>query len=245
MLYRLLLAWRMLSYAQFRELTAQSGRLPPRLALSLPETTTRRQAFELVRPEGVTVFDGLRYSPGWMGCAMGYKYMAEQALAQGVPHLEIMEDDVEFRPDHEERRAEIMAYLEKNANDWDVFVGLMAEVHPETRVLKVDKVGAQTFVTIDRMISAVCNIYAPKAQRLLAQWDETNHDAETNTIDRFVQLQGGLRVVVTLPFLVGHQEALDSSLWGFSNVRYSQMIEDAETQLGQLVAQWQTPDAEA
>ena len=239
MLFRLLLAWRMLSYPQFRALSAPGQAMAPRLALSLPETTTRRQAFELVRPDGVKVFDGLRYSPGWIGCAMGYKYMAERALEQGIPWLEIMEDDVEFRPDHEERRAVVMAYLEENANDWDVFAGLMAEVHPETQVLKVDKVGAQTFVTIDRMISAVCNIYAPKAQRLLAQWDETNQDAQTNTIDRFVQLQGGLRVVVALPFLVGHQEALDSSLWGISNVRYSQLIEDAEAKLGDLVEQWQ------
>ena len=68
MLWRMLLARRVISYAQFDELTAASA-LPPlagRVALSLPETPARRQAFEAVRPPGVQLFDGLRYLPGWV-----------------------------------------------------------------------------------------------------------------------------------------------------------------------------------
>ena len=68
MLWRMLLARRVISYAQFDELTAASA-LPPlagRVALSLPETPVRRQAFEAARPPGVQLFDGLRYLPGWV-----------------------------------------------------------------------------------------------------------------------------------------------------------------------------------
>ncbi|WP_205690332.1 class I SAM-dependent methyltransferase [Comamonas serinivorans] len=238
MLYRLLVSRRVLSYAQFTQLTATTT-VAPRLALSLPETTVRRQAFEAIRPADVQVFDGLRYAPGWIGCAMSYKYLAQAALRQGLATLEVMEDDVEFPPDYDLRRSAVKAYLEQRAGEWDVFVGLMAEVHPDTRVLKVERVGNDTFVTLDRMISAVSNIYGPRALSLMAQWDETVVDADTNTIDRFIQRQTALRVVVALPFLVGHHEALDSSLWGISNVRYSQLIADAEAKLWALAEQAQ------
>lgn len=182
------------------------------------------------------MFDGLRYSPGWVGCALSYKHLARSALRQQLPRLEIMEDDVEFPPDYTERRARVEAFLAKRAGQWDVFVGVMALLHPDTQVLNVEQVDGETFVTIDRMISMVSNIYTPEALRLMADWDESNQDAETNTIDRFLQSKGNLRVVVTLPFLVGHREDVDSSLWGISNSRYAQLIEQAESQLDRLVA---------
>ena len=52
-----------------------------------------------------------------------------------------------------------------------------------------------------------------------------------------MQLFDGLRVVVTLPFLVGHHEELDSSLWGISNEHYGPLIAQAQAQLKQLAAQ--------
>ena len=52
-----------------------------------------------------------------------------------------------------------------------------------------------------------------------------------------VQLFDGLRVVVTLPFLVGHHEELDSSLWGISNEHYGPLIAQAQARLKQLAAQ--------
>ena len=237
MLYRMLLARRILGYLQFDQLTAPGDPLSPRVALSLPETTARRQAFEANRPGDVAVFDGLRYAPGWVGCALSYKHLAQSALRQQMPQLEIMEDDVEFPPGHDERRARVLAYLAQRAGEWDVFVGVMALVHPETNVLKVERVDGETYVTLDRMISMVSNIYTPEALRRIAAWDETCLDAETNTIDRFLQNQGRLRAVVTLPFLVGHREDMDSSLWGISNARYAQLISQAQAQLERLVAQ--------
>ena len=243
MLYRMLLARRIISYTRFDELTSTDPPpLPARVALSLPETTARRQAFEAMRPTGVAVFDGLRYSPGWVGCALSYKHLARSALRQQLPRLEIMEDDVEFPPDYTERRARVEAFLARRAGQWDVFVGVMALLHPDTQVLNVERVDGETFVTIDRMISMVSNIYTPEALRLMADWDESNQDAETNTIDRFLQSKGNLRVVVTLPFLVGHREDVDSSLWGISNSRYAQLIEQAQGQLERLVANVPTSD---
>lgn len=237
-LYRLLLSQRMIDFARFAELTLPHQKIAPRMALALPEVVERRDAFEAVRPADVALFDGVRYTPGWLGAAMSYKFLAQCALAQGLPRLEIMEDDVEFPADYAERREKVEAWLAAHDGQWDAFVGMMALVHPDTRVLDVSRVDGETFVTIDRMISMVGNIYTPDALARLARWDEHNHDADTNTIDRFLQLQGEMRVVVTLPFLLGHCEEMDSSLWGFSNVRYAQMIAKAQQELEKRVAEF-------
>lgn len=235
MLYRLLLARRLISYSQFDQLVSPGEPLPARLVLSLPETVSRRQAFQEEQPQDVALFDGLRYSPGWIGCAFSYKYLATSALRQGISQIEIMEDDVQFPRGYEERRARVLKHLSQTAGEWDVFVGVMALVHPLTRVLKVEQVDGETYVTLDRMISMVCNIYTPEALKRIASWDETRQDAEVNTIDRFLQSEGELRTVVTLPFLVSHREDLDSTLWGISNTHYAKLIADAQVQLQCLV----------
>ena len=50
------------------------------------------------------------------------------------------------------------AYLAQRSGQWDVFVGLIAIMHPDTRVLGVERQGGLVFITIDRMISMVHNI---------------------------------------------------------------------------------------
>ena len=231
MLYRMLLARRWLDYTQFQTLTSTTPLPGPRLALSLPETTARRAMFVSHQMPGVQVFDGVRYSPGWIGAALSYKYLAQQALAAQWPQLEVMEDDVLFLPDYVEHKAVVDAYLAQRSGQWDVFVGLIAIMHPDTRVLGVERQGGLVFITIDRMISMVHNIYAPTVLRLLAQWDERHADPETNTIDRYLQTQPQLRVVTTLPFLVGHHEELHSSLWGIQNSQYAEIIAKAQSEL--------------
>lgn len=239
MLYRLLLAQRIIDYPAFAQLTQPVQPLAPRMALSLPEHVVRRDAFQTVRPHDVAIFDGVRYTPGWMGAALSYKYLAQCALQRGLPRLEIMEDDVEFPPDYDMCRAQVNAWLDAHEGEWDAFVGMMALVHPETKILKVERADGQVFVILDRMISMVGNIYAPSALQRIAQWDENVQDAESNTIDRFLQTQGDMRVVITLPFLLGHREDMDSSLWGFSNVRYAQLIAEAQSRLEQMVADFE------
>ena len=239
MLYRMLLARRWLDYPQFQALTGTTPLPGKCLALSLPETTARRAMFISHQAPGVQVFDGLRYSPGWTGCALSYKYLAQQALAAQWPQLEVMEDDVLFLSDYAEHKAVVDAYLAQHSGQWDVFVGLVAIMHPDTRVLSVERQGGLVFVTIDRMMSMVHNTYAPTALRLLAQWDETHADPETNTIDRYLQTQHQLRVVTTLPFLVGHHEELHSSLWGIQNSHYAEIIATAQAELEAKVREFE------
>ena len=231
MLWRSLFALRMINLATWEDLTGDTQLAGSQLALSLPETPQRRSAFLRLSAPGVHCFDGMRYTPGWVGCALSYRFLAQKALQAGWSRLEVMEDDVEFPADYPQRRALVDAYLAEHEGCWDVFAGLIAIIHPDTHVLGVEHRSGTCFVTVDRMISMVHNIYAPTTLQRLAQWNPHNQDPHTNTIDRHLQNSGPLRVVVTLPFLVGHHEELHSSLWGVQNSQYSDLISQAQAEL--------------
>ena len=53
-------------------------------------------------------------------------------------------------------------------------------------------------------------------------------NSASNTIDRFLEAETNLRVVVTLPFFVGHLEDVQSTLWNFQNTQYHDMIKSSE-----------------
>lgn len=208
-----------------------------RIVLSLPETVKRRRLFEAEQMADYTLFDGIRLRPGWAGCALSYQTIARNALQQGIHRLTVLEDDVLLPPDFEAKLAVVNDYLDQRKGEWDVFAGVIAALHPDVKVIAVEVYQDVTFVEIDKMTSMVFNIYNEKTLRLLAAWDGSNLDAETNTIDRFLESQANLRVIVALPFFVGHREEVHSTLWGFQNTQYADMIAGSEQALQQMVMQ--------
>jgi len=208
------------------------------VALSLPETISRRRTLAEVLPKNVTIFDGARYRPGWIGCGLSFNLLAKYALEKKFKYLTVFEDDVLLPDDYEKRISEILEYLTERSGEWDVFSGMMAEVHPDTKILSVEVHNGVTYATVNRMVSTVYNIYNKSALNILSQWDPTNHDVEKNPIDRYLQNANDLRVIVSLPFFAGHREELDSTLWGFQNERYAPMIAKAEAQLREKADQW-------
>lgn len=206
--------------------------------LSLPETTARRAVFnEETKTSEMKVFDGIRRRPGWVGCGMSYKYLCESAHKSGVKRFTILEDDALFLKSHEETMKIVLAYLEENSGSWDIFSGVIANLHEDTRVNKVEEFGGLQFIHIDKMTSTVFNIYAENAIKLIADWDPYDNDATTNTIDRYLE-HSGLRIVVTDPFIVGHREEMTSTLWGFQNTQYRDMIAESGKALGRLKQNW-------
>ena len=209
------------------------------VVLSLPETIERRRRFQQLGIK-VGIFDGIRKSPGWVGCALSYAYLARNALNTGVTRLTVMEDDVVLPRDFENKLKVIYEYLDKQAGEWDIFSGLVADIHAETQVLKTEMFKGICFVTINKVTSMVFNIYNERALHLLSSWDTTNFDVYQNTIDRFLERQEDLRVIVTLPFLVGHDDMATSTLWNFSNRRYNKMINESQNVLKNKVQSYQT-----
>ncbi|MFC0246055.1 hypothetical protein ACFOLL_15805 [Falsochrobactrum ovis] len=208
------------------------------IALSLPETISRRKALMESMPRSAVIFDGARYSPGWIGCGLSFKLLAMYALAKNFDYLTVFEDDALLPDQYESKMSEIIGYLTTRSDKWDIFSGLMAEVHPDTKILSVEVHDGIMYATVDRMVSSVCNIYNKSALGLLSKWDPTNHDVVKNAFDRYLQNLPNLHVVVAIPFIAGHREELNSTLWGFQNERYGPMIAQAEKQLQELAEQW-------
>lgn len=153
--------------------------------------------------------------------------------------LTVIEDDADLPINFTGILDEIHAYLDSRKTSWDVFSGLMADVHPSAKIHSVEQVGGRTYVTIDKMTSTVFNIYNRSALELLSQWDPLNTNAATNTIDRYMERQKDLRVVVAVPFIVGHKEEATSTLWGVDNQYYTPMIAEAQKKIENLIREWQ------
>jgi flavin-binding protein dodecin len=160
----------------------------------------------------------------------------------GKARISVMEDDVLLPPEHLQTRAKILHYLdrrESTGKPWDIFVGVIAQLREDTIVSAVERFEGLTFVTINRMTSMVYNIYNQKAMKLIGTWDETNTDAIANTIDRFLESQSELVVLTTLEPLFGHREDAHSTLWGFKNTQYTDMISETRIKLRTLVDEFE------
>ncbi|MGP3713387.1 methyltransferase type 11 [Brucella sp. RRSP16] len=207
-------------------------------ALSLPEAIERRKTIGRVLPERFQLFDGIRHSSGWIGCGGSFKALSGYAHSNGLKRLAVIEDDIILPDDFNDLLREVDQYLDSREAHWDLFSGLMADVSSSAKVYSVETLGSRTYVTIDKMTSMVFNIYNESALVILSEWDANNADASTNTIDRYLERQDDLRVVVCLPFLVGYDEEATSTLWGFNNSRYIPMIRKAEKRIELLAKDW-------
>jgi Domain of unknown function (DUF4915)/Glycosyltransferase family 25 (LPS biosynthesis protein) len=209
-------------------------------AISLPETQHRRNFILSELPPNSYLFDGVRFSPGWIGCALSYIKIFQMAEKHNLTRITIMEDDVILPANFDEKYKIITEYLDRDPDGWHIFSGLIAILHPETQILKHEVYKGVTFVTIDRMTSMVFNIYNQNILPDLLNWDASNHDANTNTIDKYIEGLVDLRVVVALPFFAGHREEAHSTLWGIENTHYADLIATTEKKLSALVLESKT-----
>ena len=240
--YRFLLAQDWLNFDRFYELSGDFVTFTSnRICLSLPEATDRREAFDRDNKYGFEVIPGLRHSRGWTGCGLSYKFIMKRAKDQGLQDVLVCEDDVLFPNDFEERWEKCLKYLKKQ-EEWDIFQGLMADIGRVT-VSRVDRDYGQTFVHMDHMISMVFNYYRSSVYDSLINWDDTNPDVQTNTIDRALEARK-LRIIAVAPFLVGHKEDLPSVIWGFQNTQYSDMIERSSEKLMTLAREFEEKSEE-
>ncbi|HIE0363676.1 hypothetical protein N7583_19885 [Serratia marcescens] len=207
----------------------------PKLCLSLTETPVRKQDFLSKPTHGFKVIEGVRHRIGWIGCGMSYKYMLSVLADRNTEMAMICEDDALFPDDFDIKLEKIVAYLERSNWDWHIFSGIIAHLNEDTEILAVEEVDGIEYIYINRMTSTVMNIYSRRGIEAVSHWDERNVDAQTNTIDRYLESVPNLVVVTTLPFQVGHAEDQTSTLWGFVNTQYLDMISESERLLKEKV----------
>lgn len=235
---RFLVALGCLSFKHVIEMPLPLPDNAAQFALSLPETIDRRRAFEQIRPFDCIVFEGIRMRHSWVGCGLSYQALARHVLKNGLTQMTVMEDDVILPTSYSEDFDDIRSFLKINSESWDVFAGVIADLHPDVNILSVERYKGKTFVTINKMTSMVFNIYASSALNILSNWNAEDSDAQSNTIDRYLENQKNLRVIVVLPYFVGHREEVYSTLWGFKNSRYSNMIAESQRELNLKVDEY-------
>jgi hypothetical protein len=237
--YRFLLASENISFDDFWRLIGSTYPLSSdKLCLNLPEYIDRSSSFDADNHYGFHKFPGLRHSKGWIGCALSYKYMIRLAMKNSMPSVCICEDDVQFPEDFNNIWPKITSYLTSNRDKWDIFSGLIADMHADTKVLGVETYAEFTFVTMNKLVSMVFNVYNQSCFKYFASWDETNDDVSTNTIDRHLEREASITVLTTCPFLVGHKEDLYSTLWGGLNTIYTDLIGNSQSLLKSKIDSW-------
>ncbi len=237
--YRFLLASGNIVFDQFWDLVGSAYPLrTDTLCLNLPEYTERAASFDADNRHGFERFPGLRHSTGWIGCALSYKYMVKLAEKHGIPALTVCEDDVQFPVDFDGVWCKVSAYLSRNRGKWHIFSGLLTDLHAAAEILDVEQGDGMDFVTTNRLIGMVFNVYDQAVYGLIGAWDERDADVERNTIDRYLEAEDSLRVLTTFPFIVGHKEDLHSTLWGAQNTIYSESIARSGALLQQKIADW-------
>lgn len=231
--YRFLLAFDCISFDEFyKSVSDYISFRGSRICLSLPEDVERRNAFLKDNQYGFELFAGLRHTRGWTGCGLSYKFIMKKAKEQGFSDILICEDDVLFPEDFEARFSNLMQYLDTH-NDWDVFQGVIADVG-NVEIQNVEECNEETIVYLNHMVSMVFNYYKSRMFDRVISWDETDASQLTNTIDRALESKD-LKVVTTVPFLVGHKEDLKSTIWGFQNTEYTDWIHRSSEKLQKLV----------
>jgi len=180
--------------------------------LHLIETPYRIEKFksQIFIPKFV-IFPAIKFLPGWMGTCYSYTNIIWNAKRCGLNSITVFEDDCEFKINFYNTYNTIREFLEK-IHKWDIFVGVIANLPPETNVINIYKYKGVTFIEIDRMLSMVFNIYNKSSFDTILEWDEHNNNVDNNTIDQYLKNKK-LSIITTLPFEFKCMDT-ESTLWG-------------------------------
>lgn len=194
--------------------------------LHLLETPYRIKIFnsQKYKPD-FEIFPAIKYSPGWIGTGLSYKTLIYNAKRCNLNKITICEDDCMFKEDFNEKFNIINSFLNKD-NNWDIFVGVMAEVPDNAIIKNVYRYKNVIFLELNKMMSAVFNIYNKSSFDTIINWNENDLNFDDNTIDQYLKRMD-LKIITTYPFEFSCTNT-DSTLWG-SNLfdHYEKMFQNS------------------
>lgn len=182
--------------------------------LTLLETRERTQSFIQNTNTNINyqMIYGLKHAVPYIGCAMSYKFIIENAKKMNLPYVIICEDDTLFPDDFNEKLKIILNYLEKNKDSWDMFVGIMESVPADTKVsfnIKLER--NIELCKINKFSSMVFNIYNSSVYDKILSWNPYLRSLD-NQIDGYLN-KLGLNILTIRPFLVSYNTKLNSTIW--------------------------------
>jgi GR25 family glycosyltransferase involved in LPS biosynthesis len=142
--------------------------------LTLLETRERTNAFIENTNANINyqMIYGLKHAVPYIGCAMSYKFIIENAKKMNLPYVIICEDDTLFPSDFNEKLKIILNYLENNKSSWDMFVGIMESVPTGTKLSFNVKLERNIEVCkISHFSSMVFNIYNNSVYDKILSWN--------------------------------------------------------------------------
>lgn len=157
------------------------------------------------------IFPAVKNSPAWLACGLSYYNLIYNAKRCNLDTLTVFEDDCAFKPDFYKKYDIIKSFL-KIHNNWDVFVGIIAILPEETIIGNIYNYKGMTFIEANTMLSMVFNIYNKSSYDTILNWDYTNLDVQTNTIDQYLKKQN-MKIIIPYPFEFACINT-DSTLWG-------------------------------
>lgn len=200
------------------------------VCLTLPEYSGRfKYINNLISSPELSYFKfsqtiGLRHMISWIGCGLSYKYLFNKALQANLANLTIAEDDVFLEEGFFENYKKIRDYLLTNP-DWDVFNGYTFWADG-SRVQPLISFENISLYNTNKFISMVFNCYNRSLIEKGSMWDDSCRNLE-NAIDGYLSSHAS-SVIVSMPFIVGHNDELDSVLWGNNNeFIYANMVSES------------------
>ncbi len=238
MLLRALMACGVISFQELWQACSTMTLPGDRIVLGMPESLERHDFALQRRLEGAELFPGLRLTAGWMGCALSYKFLAMLAVQEDRPKLTIYEDDADFGADGHRRFARVESYLESHPADWDIFSGLLSDLHEDAQVTAVYDFGDEQIVEVDRVIGMVFGTYDRKALDRIADFHFAGNDTNKHTIDRYLE-SFQMKVLSLVRPLVDHHDDLSSTIWKADNRRITDLIATSRLRLEQKAREFQ------
>jgi len=182
--------------------------------LSLVETPKRVEMFkkQKIYINNSNIFEfypAIKYNPGWKGCALSYVNLITNAKKYNLKKITICEDDCCFNNDFIEKYKIINEFLDI-IKEWDIFVGVIADLPTDTTLYKVYKYKGNTFIQINKMHSTVFNIYNSSVYETIINWD-IKTEKRYNQIDQYIKHKN-LKLIIPVPFEFSCLNC-DSTLW--------------------------------
>lgn len=205
-----------------------------RCCLTLPETPHRTASFLAQNPKDYLLWPGMKAAPGWRGAALSYRHIMRRLRDAGIDEALVVEDDVLLPADFDARLDTARRYMDEC--DADLFSGLIVDLHEDAQILGVERCDGLCLVQLDRAVMMICNLYRRRMIDHLARWDDTDDNAFSNTIDRYMERATHLRVVTTLPFTVSYGASLKSTLRDADNRKFDALLARSEELLAEKVA---------
>ncbi|MDD3266703.1 MAG: glycosyltransferase family 25 protein [Burkholderiales bacterium] len=219
---RLFLAIDLISFKQFMKFCDELDpfALSNKVCLSLPEYPIRYNYIqnlisttELNKLNFISII-GLRHTIGWIGCGLSYKYLFSKSLQHNYHNITIAEDDIVLEDNFTSNFQFIQEYL-SSAKDWDVFNGYTF-LDDANNLLPLIKFGNDNCLyATNKFMSTVFNTYNRSLIQRGSEWNEQFRN-KVNAIDGYLRAEV-YNVIISYPFIVGHNEQLDSVLWNNSN----------------------------